>query len=47
MTVMIIGVLLFVGGISGCAADGGSWLWMSLVGAIAAVVGFIGYLICD
>lgn len=47
MTVMIIGVLLFVGGISGCAADGGSWLWMSLVGAIAAVVGFIGYIICD
>ena len=46
-TVMIIGVLLFVGGISGCAADGGSWLWMSLVGAIAAVVGFIGYMICD
>lgn len=46
-TVMIIGVLLFVGGISGCAADGGSWLWMSLVGAIAAVVGYIGYKICD
>lgn len=44
MTVMIIGVLLFVGGISGCAADSGSWLWISLVGTIAAVVGFLGSL---
>ena len=42
--IMIIGVLLIVGGISGCAADSGSWLWISLVGTIAAVVGFLGSL---
>lgn len=46
-TIMIIGVLLIVGGISGCAADGGSWLWMSLVGAIVAVASIIGKEICD
>lgn len=45
--VMIIGVLLFIGGIHGCIEDGGSWLWMSLVGAIATVASIIGNKICD
>ena len=41
--VMIIGVLLFVGGIYGCGESEWSWLWMSLIGAITAFVGFVAY----
>ena len=45
--IAILGVLLFVGGIYGCGESEWSWLWMSLIGAITAFVGFVAYESCD
>jgi hypothetical protein len=45
--IAILGVLLFVGGIYGCGESDWSWLWMSLIGAITAFVGFVAYEFCD